>query len=361
MRKLILGTLLLVVPGGAFAQGPKLAGTPVLISSDEECRLNVDGEDLGTVPAGGIKKIGVAPGEHLVSAVCPGDRRWKSTVTVGSEQKIVSIPSGNAASAGVAVSTAPAAKGHTGGWVTKDSAGRWINAGQIKGGPLDKTGSRPGNIIVSIAGKRAKDLTPEDLEKLDEGPVGSTLEAQELDQEGDLRKLVITREVLPESGIMLVLQANGKTIKEVPFDKAHPFDGAAPANAAAGGLPSPVPAVPAYEDTRTCQGYATPCGQRGTYNCMLGSGCFSGGGGCTGTPTMEGCFGKSQYACATTQGCFWAFNSCSGTASCSGFANQWACQVVLGCQWSDACTGFAVPCESLTQFTCAQQPGCMFR
>lgn len=212
--------LLFVSLESALAQGR----TPVLVSSDEECQLSVDGEAAGSVSAGGVKKLELAPGEHLVSAQC-GSRRWKDTVSVGSQQKIVTIPGAGGATPAAAT---PSAKGYTGAQLERDATGRWMVHAVVKGGPADRAGVQPGSIVISGGGIKMKDATEQDLAKIDAGAPGSTLEAEILDRSGDLRKVVITRGPIAESGRLDVLDADGKTIRQATYDRDHPL-GSAPA------------------------------------------------------------------------------------------------------------------------------------
>jgi hypothetical protein len=327
-RLITLAAALALLSGAGLGAQTAAGRTPVLISSDDECRVSVDGDDVGTVSAAGLMKIALVPGEHLFSATCTGSRKWKETVAVGQQQKIVSIP----AAGPPAVPGAPAAKGLTACLLDQDAVGRWIVKAIAKGGPCDKAGVRPGAIVVSAGGRKMKDATPQDLEKLDEGPVGSTLEGELLDVDGNFQKVTIVRAQLPEVGSMTLLQADGKTVKDVAFDTTHPFASGGASSAVTPRIAAPAMAIPR---TPQCLGTATPCSLRQEWNCALGSGCNAGGGQCQGVPIGQ----RYVYSCA-------------------GFANKFACQGVTGCSWQAACTGFAFPCQSLQGPACTLQPGC---
>ncbi len=355
--------LLLPVPV-ARAQG-RAALTPVLISSDDECRVSVDGEDQGVITSGGLKKVVLAPGEHLVSAVCTGERRWKETVSVGVQQKVVAIPAAaTPAPAAVAPALPPAPAARTGCLLDKDPVGRWIVRAVAMGSGCDKARVRPGAIVVSANGKKMQEATADDLEKLDGGAVGSTVEGEILDADGTFRKVLITRAVLPEAGSMSVLQADGRSVRGGSFDRARPFDaaGSAPPSDA----PAKRPAAPVPTEfksaTRSCIGIALTCEQRADFQCGLGVGCMSSGGSCNGVPVGGGCPGKAQAQCTVTPGCSWMFNACIGLgATCASNSNQWSCNSKLGCSWKASCTGFAMPCGSLNEASCGLQPGCFLQ
>lgn len=368
MRRIayLLACLLALPALGAHAQS-RGALTPVLISSEDECRVSVDGEDQGILASGGIKKIGLAPGEHLFSAVCAGERRWKETVTVGQQQKVVAIPA--AAEPRVATppptpAATPPPAGRTGCLLDKDPVGRWIVRAVALGSGCDKARVRPGAIVVSANGKKMQDATADDLATLDAGAVGSNLEGEILESDGTFRKVVITRGVLPEAGTMSALQADGKSVRGASFDRAHPFDAAgtsATSDAPAKRLATPVP-TEFKSVTRSCTGIALGCAQRAEYQCGLGVGCMAGAGSCTGVPVGGGCPGKPQATCAATPGCQWMFNACIGAgATCASNFNQWSCNGKLGCSWKASCTGFALPCQTLNESSCSLQPGCFLQ
>lgn len=361
--------LLAVAPGNARLEAQP-AGTPVLISSDEECRVSVDGEEVGTVLAGGLKKISLAPGEHLVSAVCSGTRKWKETVTVGREQKVVTIPAGSgAASAAAPQATAPPPPEVGTGCIllfdpNRDvAAGRWRAGAVIRDTPCDKAQIRAGTVALSLGRKKAKDFTTDDTQEFQSGgPIGSTVELEVLDRDGEVRKVTLTRAAMPAEGTVDVIQLDGQTVRSATFGGERSLQDALRAAV----VVEPPPAVPPSPGTaptaaKTCTGVPVACGLRNPVTCALGAGC-SARGNCTGTG--QTCAGKSQFTCATTPGCFWmaGTKTCTGMGqTCFGKTSAVACTAVAGCTWTALCLGIPTPCASLSEALCALQPGCSWR
>ncbi len=346
-------------------------GTSVLLTADEECQVSVDGESVGAVAVGEVKKIALAPGEHLVSALCAGGRRWKDTLTVGKDQKVVTIPSapaGGPASVPGRSADAEEAPVGSGCFLLFDQetlvpAGRWKVGGVIRNGPCDKGGIRPGGIVLSLGGKKAKDLGPTDLEKLDGGPAGTKVAWEVIDPEGEVKKVVLLQVAYPKSGSVEVLQPDGRSVKTVAYDgydsmikafRSSLPDSAAPAVKTPSAAPLP------SATAKSCVGNATSCWLRPAGTCTFGRGCVA-SGSCTGY--AGSCFGKSQFSCAATPGCFWISYSktCGGVGpTCIGKA-QFACSATPGCSWISTCAGTPTPCASLGEADCGLQPGCSWR
>ncbi len=344
-------------------------GTPVVITGDEECEVSVDGESIGTVAAGEIKKISLVSGEHLVSASCPGGRRWKDTVTVGKDQKVVTIASASSATSPSASGPSADAEDVTigsGCFLLFDQeklvpAGRWRVGGVIKNGPCDKGGIRPGGIVLSLGGKKAKDLSPDDLEKLDGGPAGTKLTWEVVDREGEIKKVVLVQIAYPKSGSVEVMQPDGQSVRTVPYDgydsmiqafRSSLLDSSSTAPAATVSTPSPTPST-----ARRCVGKATSCWLRPAGTCTSGRGCVP-SGNCLGF--AGSCFGKSEFTCATTPGCYWMSFSktCSGMGPTCAGKTEYTCAATPGCNWVSSCAGTATPCALLGETDCFSQPGC---
>ena len=216
----LLPALLALLPLGAA--GPQReTGTPVVIAAEEECQIAVDGEDQGTIPAGGTKKIRTTPGEHLVTAVCAGARKWRQVITVGDQQKVVNIQGPAAPAAAPAAGPAVVEKGYTGiAYVITDNEGRWKIVAVVKDSAAYRANLRAGSVLVSVAGERAKNKTFEDLVKLDEGPLGSAVEAEILDKDDQFRKVTIHRAAIPQAGILEVLNKDG-TVREAAYNAGN--------------------------------------------------------------------------------------------------------------------------------------------
>jgi hypothetical protein len=84
----------------------------MLLTTDAACTVSVDGDPVADLVAHGTKKVPVAPGEHLVSAECPGLQRWEEVVPMQQEQRVVRIQP--AAPAKAAAQEAPAPVGKEG-------------------------------------------------------------------------------------------------------------------------------------------------------------------------------------------------------------------------------------------------------
>lgn len=225
-RNALVGILLIAMgTPEALAQAAS-ATTPVLVTADQECVVSVDGEDVGTVAAGGTKKLQLARGEHLFSATCAG-RPWKQVVSVGGEQKVVSISLAAAATSSAPAAPQPvAASASTGVARVLDRSGRLVVGAVVKDSPAWAAGVRAGSIIVSVDGKKAQELTIEALGAMDAGAPGSTLSAEILTPENEFRKVAIVRASVATSGTMQVMLPDGKTIQEKPFTPAT-FDAVA--------------------------------------------------------------------------------------------------------------------------------------
>lgn len=103
-------------PARASPSAP-LAGATLLLASDQECELRIDGKPAGHLSPDAVRAIAVAQGEHLVTAFsADGRQRWEQIVTTrGPEQVVVRIqltaPRGPVRAADAAPpATAPPAK-----------------------------------------------------------------------------------------------------------------------------------------------------------------------------------------------------------------------------------------------------------
>src|SRR5580765_173475 len=248
----LLPILILMIAAQATGSYSDQVETPVLIVSGEECQVSVDGKSLGAVVPGAVRKIALTPGEHLVSAVCPGQRLWNNTVTVGKDQKIVAIPTANAvkdqanstkdvATPEPANAAAPEPLGSGCFLIHEDesdtsklmskvrpaAASGWKVGAVLRKSPCDNAGIRPGSFVISIGGTKATDLTRENRWKLENGPLGAKVTWELMEREGDIwgsrglsvSTVVITPAALPAIGTMEVLQPDGKT-KMLPFDRS---------------------------------------------------------------------------------------------------------------------------------------------
>jgi hypothetical protein len=136
----------------------------------------------------------------------------------------------------------------------------------------------------------------------------------------------------------------------------------------------------------SCAGPTPACGSLGELACEVEPGCTpragTGGGTCTGTPTLckvlgaacgsvAGCYtvdscGGSPTACAAiSPPCDQPGCSSDGASGCMGTPvdcatnDQSGCPGVMGCKWGPVCTGTPIACSKLLgQATCAAQPGC---
>jgi membrane-associated protease RseP (regulator of RpoE activity) len=180
----------------------------------------VDGDDFGALGANTTKKLQMSRGEHLVTALC-GGAPWKQVLSVGPEQKVVSISFPSATTAPAAAAPFAAATGGTGVARVLDRSGRLVVGAVVKDSPAWIAGVRAGSIIVSVNGKRAQEMTVEGLGSLDEGPAGSSLSAEILTLENEFKKVSIVRATVPAAGIMQVVLPDGKTIQEKTFTAAN--------------------------------------------------------------------------------------------------------------------------------------------
>jgi len=100
----------------ARASAP-LAPATILLASDQECELRIDGKPAGNLSPDAVRTIAVPQGEHLVTAFsADGRQRWEQIVTTrGPEQVVVRVqlpaPKGPVRAADAAPpATAPPAK-----------------------------------------------------------------------------------------------------------------------------------------------------------------------------------------------------------------------------------------------------------
>jgi len=277
----------------------------------------------------------------------------------------IPVGSGAAAEAPNAASSAAPEVG-TGCLLLFDSnrgvaAGRWRVGAVIRSMPCEKAQIRPGSVAIFLGGKKAKDFTAEDVPEFERGgAIGSAVELEVLEGDGEVRKVVLTRAAIPESGTVDVILPDGQTVKSATFGGHLPLSDAV--RAAAKNSEAPTPSPGALPSERTCRGVAAACSSRNSVVCTLGSGCIQ-RGNCSGASTQTTCPGRDQYSCATTPGCVWMARakSCTGMGqSCFG-QDAAACNSIRGCTWTSTCTGVATPCSSLDGVHCPLQPGCSFR
>lgn len=356
MYRTSIWVLLFLIAFAAIAstQAPT-PGTLVFISSIEECRVSVDGKEVFTVPAGEVRRVYFAPGEHQISADCTG-RMWKDTIAVGGELKVVTIPARSRTSAEVSKpASAAAPQVGTGCILLFDSnrevaAGRWRVGAVVRTTPCEKAQIRPGSVAISLGGKTANDFARKDIPEFDSGAVGSTVELEILARDGEVRKTILTRAAIPKFGTVDVLLPEGQ-ITSTTFGGDLPISDAVwdAVRNSQGALPN----------ERACRGIAVACSSRNPLDCTLGAGCIE-RGNCSGASSQTTCVGRDRYICETTPGCFWAASTrtCDGLGqSCFG-QDAAACESIRGCTWIPLCMGIPTPCASLSERLCTSQPGC---
>jgi hypothetical protein len=250
-------------------------GTPVLLSADRACSVKVDGEDVAILSDETPKKIFLTPGEHLFSAVAIDKATWKQVVTVGTDQKVVSIGFGKAADQKPAATTAPAAtpsaaprwqppkvKARTGiNEITREN-GAWVVKGIEDDSPADKGGIKKGHVLLRADGEPLADKSYEQMQALDQGEADSTVTLEGLDKKGRQFRVTVSRQVL------------------------------------AADLPPP-PTLPTSH-VGSCSGIATACAARSSWTCGLGRGCSMVAGKCVG---FAMCYGLDKLTCTLQPGC----------------------------------------------------------
>jgi hypothetical protein len=100
----------------------------LLVRSDLECRLTVDGTPGGVLKAGNEIRVAVTPGEHRVEAVpLGGGARWETALTVkAADEAVLAIP------LRAAVERA-AVKEERGSWVDRSTQLMWAAADNGRG------------------------------------------------------------------------------------------------------------------------------------------------------------------------------------------------------------------------------------
>lgn len=110
-----------------------------------------------------------------------------------------------------------------------------------------------------------------------------------------------------------------------------------------------------------CAGTVQSCASRSSITCITDLGCFD-DSHCDGVATQCSLITTSSR-CTLQPGCTWSSASsfCSGTATCTGKDNDYSCNSVEGCSWSDRCLGSASECSHTPVSSCSLQPGCSLR
>jgi hypothetical protein len=272
-------------------------GTPVVISADRPCSVKVDGDDVAILADDAPKKIRLAPGEHLFTAVSIDKADWKQVIVVGTAQKVVSIEFPKKVDHPAAAAAAPAttwtpamaaaagallkgtAAARTGINEIKRENGRWTIKSIESESPADKSGLMKGDVLVSVDGESVDEKSYEQLQALDRGASGSNVVLQYMDRKGRPQKVTLSRQLLSADVKPVVPWTPTTGVKPV-----YPWS--TPTPAGSGG---------------TCVGWATPCNLRNASNCRSGSGCFFVLGKCGGSASS--CGGLASYTCNSQPGC----------------------------------------------------------
>jgi hypothetical protein len=100
--RFVLGLLLTLSSATALSQsGVTKSKATLLLASDVACTVKLDGDKVADLQPDVPKKIGVAPGEHLVSASTPDGQEWSRVLTAtGAGQTFVKIEFGGGAGGG---------------------------------------------------------------------------------------------------------------------------------------------------------------------------------------------------------------------------------------------------------------------
>lgn len=254
-------------------------GTPVLLSADRACSVKVDGEDVAILSDETPKKIFLTPGEHLFSAVAIDKTTWKQVVTVGTEQKVVSIVFAGttdqkatpAPPAPVPVdpvkavaSIRPKVNARTGINEIKRENGMWVVKDIEDDSPADKGGVQKGHVLLKVNGEPVSDKSYEQMLALDQGESDSVVTLEGLDKKGREFRVTLSRQILAA---------------DLP--------------------PLPQNFLPT-SNAGTCSGTALACSLRSSWNCSLGGGCFMVGNKCSGFAT---CYGLNKTTCTLQPGC----------------------------------------------------------
>lgn len=269
MARSVIVALALCVMAVSLALGAG-QGTPVLISADRACSVKVDGEDVAILSDETPKKIFLAPGEHLFTAVAIDKATWKEVVTVGADQKVVSIsfpkatPAPGAKPVWEGIGSKTAVKARTGINEIGREKSSWVVKAVEKESPADKAGIKKGDVLLQADGESLNEKSYEQMQALDKGDAGSTVTLSGIDKKGMPFKVTISRQVI--------------------WADVTPI----------------VPLVP-VTGTGGCYGIASPCSQRTSWTCGLGKGCFTVSGKCTGVATA--CFFLSGLDCTLQPGC----------------------------------------------------------
>jgi hypothetical protein len=100
---------------GTAAAAPAAAAPVLLLTSDLPCSLTLNGEPLATLPAKDIRRVTVAPGQHLLVATSSDGRlRWQKVVDAKPGQQVVQI---ELATAGAVFSTDDFDRAMAGVWL----------------------------------------------------------------------------------------------------------------------------------------------------------------------------------------------------------------------------------------------------
>ena len=148
---------------GGLVQTARGQAALLVLRSDLDCRLIIDGKSKGVLKAGSELQVNLPPGEHQVEAsALAGSVAWQTSVTLKTGTEVVSIPMGHA--------VAQAEARRRGYWVDPETHLMWPAADNGLGVSWSQVAYHCRTL--AIAGHRDWRLpTIDELQRLFGGPV----------------------------------------------------------------------------------------------------------------------------------------------------------------------------------------------